>query len=144
MIHYATNSQEARNVLLDMHNGQQSYALTLGTCGCGDGYSISDPIDESKKVVICHTCETKSKQSKLVDNFAVDGFAYDPRTDKPLPMPSTYKLLDGTMYETDKYHMLEDVYYYIKRNKAMFTNEGRYLIVQYLGDDNITIGIYEN
>lgn len=144
MIHYAKNSQEARNLLLDIHDGQQSYALTLNSCRCGDGYAISDPIDESKKVVICQSCEAEVDRLIPLDNYAVDGFAYDPRTDKPMPMPSEYKLIDGTMEESDKDHMMEDVYYYIKRHKDMLTKEGRYLLIQYLGDDNITIGIYEH
>ncbi len=144
MRYYAKNSQEARSMLLDMHNGQQSYALTLESCGCGDGYAISDPIDDSKKVVICHTCEAEVDRLIPLDNYAVDGFGYDPRTDKPLPMPSEYKLLEDTMEESDKDHMLEDVFYYMKRHKNMLTKEGRYLLIQYLGDDNITIGIYEH
>ena len=61
-----------------------------------------------------------------------------------MPMPAEYKLLDGTMEESDKAHMLEDVYYYIKRHNETLTKEGRYLLIQYLGDDNITIGIYEH
>jgi hypothetical protein len=133
MKYYTQNSQEARNLLLKLHKGQQSYALTLGSCGCGDGYAISDPIDNNVEVIICQTCER-----------AVDGFAYNPRTDEPMPMPSEYKLLDGTMEESDKDHMLEDVYYYIKRHKDTLTKEGRYLLVQYVGNDTITIGIYEN
>jgi len=131
-------------MLLDMHNGQQSSALTLESCGCGDGYAISDPKDDSKKVVICHTCEAEVDRLIPLDNYAVDGFGYDPRTDKPLPMPSEYKLLEDTMEESDKDHMLEDVFYYMKRHKNMLTKEGRYLLIQYLGDDNITIGIYEH
>ena len=34
--------------------------------------------------------------------------------------------------------------YYMKRHKNMLTKDGRYLLIQYLGDDNITIGIYEH
>jgi hypothetical protein len=48
------------------------------------------------------------------------------------------------MEESDKDHMLEDVFYYMKRHKNMLTKDGRYLLIQYLGDDNITIGIYEH
>jgi hypothetical protein len=59
-------------------------------------------------------------------------------------MPSEYKLLEDTMEESDKDHMLEDVFYYMKRHKNMLTKDGRYLLIQYLGDDNITIGIYEH
>lgn len=144
MIHYAKNSQEAMSMLLDIHKGKQSYALTLGTCRCGDGYSISDPIDESKKVVICQTCEAIVDYLIPLDNYSLDGFSYDPRKDKSMPMPSTYNLVDGTMEESTKDRMVEDVYHYIKNRKDMLTKDNRYLMVQYLGDDNIMIGIYEN
>lgn len=143
MIYYAQNSQEARNLLLDMHKGEQSYTLTLDSCRCGDGYAISDPIDESKKVVICQYCEAEVDRLIPLDNYAVDGFAYDPRTDMPMPMPTEYALVEDTLEESTKERMIEDVFHYIKRHKKSLVKDGRYLLVQYIGDNNITIGIYE-
>ena len=34
-------------------NGGQSYALTLGVCDCGCGYTISDPMNDENIVIIC-------------------------------------------------------------------------------------------
>jgi len=142
MIYHATNSAEARGLLAQIH-GQQSDILTLHTCACGDGHAISDPIDNTKKVVICQTCRPKKGNIvKLLDNLSEDGFAYDFCFGQILPMPSEYKWVLGTTKHTTKERLKEDTATYIINNSEMLAFEDMYLVVLVDGRD-ITLNIAE-
>jgi hypothetical protein len=143
MIYYAQNSQEARNLLLEAHNGQQSYALTLHSCSCGEGFAISDPIDDSHKVVVCFTCKPrKSNIVTLLDNLSDDGFAYDLCHGYVLPMPAEYKLVRHTTQTTDKENLKVDTATYILKHAVMLADEDCFLLVLVDGSD-ITLNIAE-
>lgn len=143
MIYYAKNSQEARNLLLDMHKGQQSYALTLDSCRCGDGYAISDPIDDSHKVVVCFTCKPRRTNIvTLLDNLSDDGFAYDLCHGYLMPMPAEYKLVSNTTQSTNKENLNQDTATYILKHAVMLADEDCFLLVLVDGD-TITLNIAE-
>lgn len=72
MTYYAQNSQEARHLLTELNNGHESLHLTLNQCRCGDGYSISDPIDDELVVMICHKCELEVNQLLNITNFTTN------------------------------------------------------------------------
>lgn len=143
MIYYAQNSQEARNLLLEAHNGQQSYALTLHSCSCGDGFAISDPIDDSQKVVVCFTCKPRRTNIvTLLDNLSDDGFAYDLCHGYLMPMPAEYKLVSNTTQSTNKETLNQDTATYILKHAVMLADEECFLLVLVDGD-TITLNIAE-
>lgn len=142
MIYHANNSAEARGLLAQIH-GQQSDILTLHTCACGDGHAISDPIDETHKVVICQTCKPKKGNIvKLLDNLSDDGFAYDFCFGQVLPMPSDYKLVDGTRVHTTKDELKEETARYVMDKSDVLACDDTYLLVLVDGTD-ITLNIAE-
>ena len=142
MIYYATNSAEARSLLEQIH-GNQSDILTLHTCACGDGHAISDPIDSTHKVVICHTCKPKKGNIvKLLDNLSEDGFAYDFCFGQVMPMPNEYKWVLGTTKHTTKERLKEDTANYVMDKSEMLAFEDKYLVVLVDGND-ITLNIAE-
>ena len=142
MIYYATNSAEARSLLEQIH-GNQSDILTLHTCACGDGHAISDPIDSTHKVVICHTCKPKKGNIvKLLDNLSEDGFAYDFCFGQVMPMPAEYNWVVGTTKHTTKDKLKEDTARYIMANSEMLAWDNMFLVVLVDGTD-ITLNIAE-
>jgi hypothetical protein len=142
MIYYATNSAEARSLLEQIH-GNQSDILTLHTCACGDGHAISDPIDSTHKVVICHTCKPKKGNIvKLIDNLSEDGFAYDFCFGQVMPMPNEYNWVVGTTKHTTKDKLREDTARYIMANSEMLAWDNMYLVLLVDGKD-ITLNIAE-
>lgn len=142
MIYYATNSAEARSLLSQIH-GTQSDILTLHTCACGDGHAISDPIDETHKVVICQTCKPKKGNIvKLLDNLSEDGFAYDFCFGQILPMPAEYKWVEGTTKHTSKDNLKQDTANYIMQYSEMMACDNMYLVLLVDGR-GITLNIAE-
>lgn len=142
MIYYATNSTEARSLLEQIH-GTQSDILTLHTCACGDGHAISDPIDDSHRVVICQTCKPKKGNIvKLIDNLSEDGFAYDFCFGQIMPMPSEFKWVLGTTKHTTKESLKDDTAKYVMDNSEALAFDDKYLVVLVDGKD-ITLNIAE-
>lgn len=142
MIYYAFNSVEARGLLKQIH-GQQSDILALHSCGCGDGHAISDPIDDSHRVVICQTCKPrKGNIVKLIDNLSEDGFAYDFCFGEIMPMPSEFKWVLGTTKHTTKESLKDDTAKYVMDNSEALAFDDKYLVVLVDGKD-ITLNIAE-